>query len=386
MLIGGLASAGGSIASGIMGGNAAQNAAAAQGQAAEQAAQLQYQESQNALDFQKQQWGTTQNELMPFLNSGVGALSNLNYLMGVTPGGFSAPTTTPTGGDGAALTPYSGGSGLTPVLPSGPGGMPRPVPLNTSGPVGDIQPTSGVRLTPGGLLPGTSDATSIGANGTLGAPTALQPAGAPSSPSVPGGFGSLMQPYGKTFSAPTLEDMEQNDPGYQARLKLGQQAMEQSAAARGNLLTGGTAQAENQLAQDYASNEYNNFYNQAFNTFGENYNQYAQNQANQFNRLAAMAGMGQTTAGQLGTLGQSAANAVSNNLLSTGEMMGNDYQNAGAANASGIVGAANAYGGMASGIGNSISGLMNLSLLQNLLGGGGGGYAPMGNELTDMGV
>lgn len=381
MLIGGLASAGGSVASGIMGGNAAKSAAGAQAQAAEQAAQLQYQESQNALDFQKQQWGTAQNELMPFLNSGVGALSNLNYLMGVTPGGFTAPTAGPSvGGDGAALPPYNGSSGSAPVLPRGPGATLQPTPLS------GVRPASGVRLTPGGLMPGTSGATPIGANGTLGAPTAAQPAGAPAAPSVPGGgFGSLMQPYGKTFSAPTLEDMEQNDPGYQARLKLGQQAFEQSAAARGNLLTGGTAQAENQLAQDYASNEYNNFYNQAFNTFGENYNQYAQNQANQFNRLAAMAGMGQTTAGQLGTLGQSAANAVSNNLLSTGQMMGNDYQNAAAANATGMYNSANAYGGMASGIGNSIGGMMNLSMLQNLLN-RGTGYTPTGNELTDMGI
>lgn len=371
MLIGGLASAGGSVASGIMGGNAAQNAAAAQEAAAQKAAQFQQQQSQDALNFQENQWNTSQNEMMPWLNSGVGALSNLNYLMGVTPGGFSVPSATaPAGSDGA-------------------GGMPRPIPLNTSGSINSVQPASGVRVTPPGFMPGASDITQVGAGGTPNAPvsTLSQPPTAASSPSSApgGGFGSLMQPYGQTFSAPTLQDMEQNDPGYQARLKLGQQAFEQSAAARGNLLTGGTAQAENQLAQDYASNEYNNFYNQAFNTFGQNYNMWSQNQANQFNRLAAMAGMGQATAGQLGTLGQSAANAVSNNLLSTGQMVGNDYQNAAAANATGMYNAANAYGGMASGIGNSIGGMMNLSMLQNMLN-RGTGYTPAGNELTDMGI
>jgi len=365
MLIGGLASAGGSVASGIMGGNAAQKAAAVQEQAAQKAAQYQQQNSQQALTNQQNEWNTTQSEMQPFLQSGIGATSNLDYLMGITPqGGISAPgNATSTFGSPSAQSTQSGspaaGTSITPQSPFANG--PRPIPL-TSGPTPNVKISmNGV---PTGGQPGVTPLTNPGMPASNFSAT-------PPPGSSPGGFGSLMQGYDKTFQAPTAQDMEQNDPGYQARMNLGQQAMEQSAAARGGLLTGGTAQAENQLAQDYASNEYNNYYNQAFNTFGSNYNQYEQNQANQFNRLAALSGMGQQTASQLGSLGQSAANGVTNNLLSTGQMVGNDYTNAGNANASGIVGSANAYGGMAQGLGNSISGMMNLSMLQNMLGGGG---------------
>lgn len=44
------------------------------------------------------------------------------------------------------------------------------------------------------------------------------------------------------FTAPTGVD-ESNDPGYKFRLDEGQKALENSAAARGNLLSGNTAKA-----------------------------------------------------------------------------------------------------------------------------------------------
>lgn len=195
--------------------------------------------------------------------------------------------------------------------------------------------------------------------------------------------GSLMQSYpGGQFTAPTESQMIAGDPGYQARMDLGEQALQQSAAARGNLLTGGTAQALDKFGQDYASNEYQNYYNQALNTYGTNYNVWNQGQTNQYNRLASMAGVGQQTATQLGQLGQSAANGISNNLLGTAANMGQQYNNAAAANASGMIGSANAWSGALGGTANSLS---NLMLMQNMLGGQSNGYTgalfPSGNEL-----
>src|SRR5712692_2716617 len=70
-----------------------------------------------------------------------------------------------------------------------------------------------------------------------------------------GGFPDWKQ----QFQAPT-NVTEQNDPGFQFRLQQGEQALERSAAARGNLLSGGTAKALTQYGQDYASNEYGNVY------------------------------------------------------------------------------------------------------------------------------
>lgn len=327
MLIGGLAGAGGSVASGIMGSNAAQNAAAEQTQAANHAADLQYQESQNALGFEQQQYNQNQANLQPWLQSGASALGNLNYLMG----------NGPSSGAASVLPPYTPAqvNGVRPTASNPRSALPNELtPAPTASGMPAVQPTP---------------LTAAPTNTSLGA------------------YGSLMQPYSGSFQAPTEQQMEQNDPGYQARMNLGQQAMEQSAAARGNLLTGGTLQAENQLAQDYASNEYNNFYNQAYNQYAANYNQYNQGQANQFNKLAALSGVGQTAANTLGSLGQSASNNVSSNLLSTGQQIGNDIQNAGNANASGIVGSANALGGMASGIGNNT---MQLAMLNSMYGTG----------------
>ena len=176
-----------------------------------------------------------------------------------------------------------------------------------------------------------------------------------------GGFPDWTQ----QFQAPT-DVTEQNDPGFQFRLAEGQKALERSAAAKGNLLTGGTAKALDRYAQDYASNEYGNVYNRALQQYQLGYNQFQQNQANRFNRYASLAGLGQTAAGQLNSAGQSAANNVSNILLGSGQQIGSDIQNAAAAQASSYNAYANALGGGA----NNLSQLYLMSKLFPQLNGG----------------
>jgi hypothetical protein len=191
-----------------------------------------------------------------------------------------------------------------------------------------------------------------------------------------GGFGELAQNFNEQFKAPDSIS-EQNDPGFQARLNLGQQALERSAAARGNVLSGGTLKDLNQFSQDYASNEYGNVYNRAFNEFSNRYNIFKQNQADKFNRYSALSGGGQVSAGQLGTLGQSAANNVGNILQNSGAQIGNDLQNAGAARASGYVGAGNAWG---SALQSGTNGLLSLYLLSKM---GGNGESPFAKPLPE---
>ena len=353
MLIGGLVGGAGSIASGAIGASAAGNAADQQAQAAEQAAQLQYQASQNALGFQEQQYNQGQQNLAPWLQSGQGGLANLDYLLGITPPGGQGQAVQAGGAPG---TFSSGPGGPQPGGPSqvfngqpGQGGMPTARPMAAGvGSTGSVPVPS---------LPGGATPTS-GANlGSLVNPKL-------------GGFGSLMQPYQGQFTAPTGLT-EQNDPGYQARLQMGTDALQNSAAARGSVLTGGTAKALDQYAQDYASNEYGNVYNRAYNQYATNYNQNQQQQMNQYNRLAALAGVGQQTAGQLGMMGQNAANSISSNLMGTAANIGQQYNNAAAANASGIVGGANAWGNAIGGAGNNLQNLLLLSQLQ-------GGSSPVG--------
>ena len=370
----------GAIAGSAISANAAGKAASTQANSANQSAQLQYQASQNALAFQQQQWNTTQGEMQPYLQAGNAGLSNLQYLLGI-------------------------GSPQGSVMNASPGvqGTPASSQLNESAPIsasidpgrqfstqpGTLTPYAGAGAAPGSNpyslspqsasgLPSSAVATnagmpaySAGNTGPVpvpsvpgGTPASTTPTGLPAPNTSLGGFGSLMQAYpGGPFVAPTAEEALQS-PGEQAQLRLGEQAMQQSAAARGSLLTGGTAQALDAYGQDLASTNYQNTYNNAYNTYSAGYNQYEQQQTNEYNRLAALAGVGQQTASTLGTLGQNNANATTSNLLNTSAQIGAQYNNAGSANASGILGTASAINGGISGATNGMTNLMMLSQLQ----------------------
>ena len=183
---------------------------------------------------------------------------------------------------------------------------------------------------------------------------------------------NLSAPFTQQFQAPT-NVTEQNDPGYQFRLQQGLQMLDNSAAAKGGLLSGNTLQGEQNYAQNYASNEYGNVYNRAFQQYQNQFNIDAANKARAFNDYASLAGLGQTTAQQLGQQGQAAANNVGNIDLTTGAQQGADLQNAAAARASGYVGGANAWSGALSGGTNN---LMDLILLSQMNQGGNNGAWP----------
>lgn len=168
-----------------------------------------------------------------------------------------------------------------------------------------------------------------------------------------------LAPWTQQFQAPTAVT-EQNDPGYQFRLQQGQGALEHSAFASGNGLTGNTGEALQQFGQDYASNEYQNVYNRAMQQYQLGYNQFEQNQSNLFNRYASIAGLGQTSAAQLGNQGQAAAGNVANISLTGGAQQAQQINNAAAAQASGYVGLGNSLSG-------GINNLTQYAMLNNLL-------------------
>jgi len=88
------------------------------------------------------------------------------------------------------------------------------------------------------------------------------------------------------FQAPSAADL-QNEPGYQARMQMGQQALERSAAAQGSLLSGGTQKSLNRYAQDYASGEYGAAYDRAFRKYQENFLTQSQDPWNRYRDLYA---------------------------------------------------------------------------------------------------
>lgn len=115
----------------------------------------------------------------------------------------------------------------------------------------------------------------------------------------------------------------QADPGYQFRMDEGMKALERSAAARGGLLSGATLKGIERYGQDLASQEYTNAFNR-----------YQTERAAQLQPLQSLAGVGQTTAQQIGQSGQTMASNVGEALTSGA-----------AARASGYVGQANALTG-----------------------------------------
>ena len=133
---------------------------------------------------------------------------------------------------------------------------------------------------------------------------------------------SSMQPqFTHSFGA---DDLKSNlAPNYQFQLEQGLGAVKNAGNLQTGLLSGNTLRAVNDYAQNYAGNAYQ----QAFN----NYN--AQ-QTNIFNRLATVAGLGQTQNQTTANAGTSAAGSI-----------GAAQQGAGAAQAAGTVGVANALSG-----------------------------------------
>jgi hypothetical protein len=148
-------------------------------------------------------------------------------------------------------------------------------------------------------------------------------------------------------------DQFQQDPGYQFRLQQGQQALGHQAGARGGLVSGTSLKAMQDYAQGAASQEY-----------GNAFNRYQTERAARLAPLQSLAGLGQTTAAQLGQAGAQTAGSVGNYL--TGGA---------AAQAAGQVGGANA---ITSGLGTYLNYNQGNSLVNALRSGGSGSGGSIG--------
>jgi hypothetical protein len=115
-----------------------------------------------------------------------------------------------------------------------------------------------------------------------------------------------IQPGGDLTRGFTMADY-QADPGYAFRLSEGLKGLNQTAAARGGMLSGNALRGAQRFGQDLASQEYQNAYNR-----------YTAQQSGQRNALAGLAGIGQTTAGTLGSAGESYGQNVGNIMQQQG--------------------------------------------------------------------
>jgi hypothetical protein len=137
------------------------------------------------------------------------------------------------------------------------------------------------------------------------------------------GVSALGKLEGMADYTPFSMDTFSKDPGYGFRLAEGQKALDRQAAARGGLISGGALKAAQRFGQEMGSQEYSNAFNR-----------YQIERAAKLGPYQSLAGVGQTTANQLGQFG--AANAANVGNLMTGGA---------AASAAGQVGMANAFTG-----------------------------------------
>ena len=174
----------------------------------------------------------------------------------------------------------------------------------------------------------------------------------------------LLTPWTQQFQAPTAAQA-QATPGYQFALQQGQNAVQNSAAAQGGLLSTGAMKTLDQYSQGLADTTYQQTYNNALTQYQQSYNIFQGNQSNEFNRLASLSGAGQTAANQLSTASQAASNQAGYTSAATGQNVGNSLMAAGNATASG-------YAGIANALDSGISGISQYALLKTLMANGMG--------------
>jgi hypothetical protein len=170
----------------------------------------------------------------------------------------------------------------------------------------------------------------------------------------------LLTPWTGKFTAPTAAEAAAT-PGYKFQVGEGERLLQNSAAASGGLLTGGTLRGIEQYGQGVASSNYQNVFSNALTQYETAYSTFRNNQSDLYARLAGVSRGGEQAVTTAGQFGQQAAGNVANINLTTGAQQGQDIQNAAAATASGYAGAANAFSG-------TVSNLSGLAMLQKLLG------------------
>lgn len=150
--------------------------------------------------------------------------------------------------------------------------------------------------------------------------------------------------YGSATGNFTLDKFKA-DPGYAFRLSEGLKGLNANAAVRGGLISGNAIKAATAYGQELGSQEYQNAFNR-----------YYKERENMLTPLQSLTGTSQTVSSTLGSSGQNYAGDVTNTLSNYATRAGANYENAGAARASGYLGGAQAWNSALGGVSNALSG------------------------------
>jgi len=231
----------------------------------------------------------------PWRTAGMGALSALEYELGLGSLPTLGATTTFNVGDQSFST-REAAEQYRQSLISSTGSSPPVTQGRGESPDGSIyaQPQTGVLGAPGANIPGITETTTGG------------------------------QPYAGF----------RETPGYQFQLDEGQKAINRSLAARGKLLSGPAVKEGMRFSQGLADQTY----------------------ANHLSRLANMAGLGANVAGQQGQFGITTGAGLANSAIQGGNARASGYAATGQAIGGGINTLAGLYGAFGGGGGWSLAG------------------------------
>ncbi len=137
--------------------------------------------------------------------------------------------------------------------------------------------------------------------------------------------GALNRPF-------TLQDFER-EPGAEWRRSEGQRGLQSSAAAGGNLFSGGTLKALDRYNQNFASNEY-----------AAAQGRFKGDQNQRYQQLFGVSGQGLDAAGQAGTMEQDTGARLLGQAIPTAELGGSYLTNIGEAQAAARAARGSAYG------------------------------------------
>ena len=254
--------------------------------------------SQAAIDLQAEQFNRNQQTQMPWLSAGSASVNKLADLLGVTPDSSYLLSLQPRFADPVAQAAYQ-------KLLSDPINR---ISTDPNAVASQMEAGWGIkRMTPA----------------ELDALNAQKPQSSD--------YGALLKDF-------TVDDFHA-DPGYQFRLDQSKQALERQAAAGGKLYSGKYLKDLNTVVQGTADQAYQDAYNR-FNA----------NKQQKYNMLAGVAGTGQSSANQIGSMGQNAANMGQNAIMTNAGNQASLALANGNANASAYTGIANNLGRLASGI------------------------------------
>lgn len=289
------ASAIATVGAAVIGGVASNRAASKGADAAKDAAEIQAQAQNRAVDLQERIYDQNREDAAPYRAVGVPALNRLASSLGIVP---AQPV-----GD-RTVQPVS----VQPVEDY------RTAVLNAGGNeqmVEAILPQNReifLKYSPERRRQAleTMDWRSIGVDPTLGPVKRVDTTPAPEFVDV-----QTMTPAGPDPLEASQEQLNrlaagfETSPGYQFRLKEGENALARAQGARGKLFSGDAIKEAMQFGQGLASDEYNTYMSRAVSQFGD-YN----------NRLAALAGVGQSATQAGMAAGQNFANSAASILNS----------------------------------------------------------------------